>query len=413
MSITVHEAISASPWIARQAPASAAQWIERAEEVAAILATDAVERDRAQVVPHAEVQLLKDSGLVTLLGPAKFGGGAQSWETAYRVIREVASGDGSIGQLLGYHYLWAWAVRLVGTEEQIAAVEELYTTNRFFFGGAVNPRDNDLTVVDEGETILFNGRKTFSTGSKISDLTVLEGLLEGTDTHVFAIVPTAQDGIRFHDDWDNLGQRLTESGGVTITDVRVDWAGAAGFVNKKFTPLTYGTLNLPTIQLVFANFYLGIAQGGLKTATAYTRAKTRAWPYGGDNKATAGEEWYILDGYGRLQSALWAAEELANSAGAEISALLHAPREQLTAEQRGHAAVRIAAVKQLATDISLEVGTRIFELTGARATAASVGLDLYWRNARTHSLHDPVSYKRREVGAYTLLGEIPEPSWYT
>ncbi len=413
MTITVHEALTSSPWAGQDRPTTPEGWLRRASDVAGILATDAVERDRAQAVPTAEVQLLKDAGLVTLLGPVEHGGAGQTWETAYRVIREIASGDGSIGQLIGYHYLWAWAVRLVGTPEQIAAVEELYTTENFFFGGAVNPRDNDLTITEDGDELVYNGRKSFSTGSKISDLTVLEGVLEGTDKHIFAIVPTQQDGIVFHDDWDNLGQRLTESGGVTITDVRIPWAAAAGYVDKEPVELAYGTLNLPTIQLIFSNFYLGIAQGALKAGTAYARENTRAWPYGGDNKESAHEEWYLLEGYGRLQSQLWAAEALADDAAREISALLHAEREALTPEQRGHAAVRIAAVKQLATDVALEAGTKVFELTGARATSNKVGLDIFWRNARTHTLHDPVAYKRREVGVYALLGEVPEPTWYT
>ena len=387
MSTTVQEALSSSPWADQARPTNAEGWLQRAAEVAGILAVDAVERDRAQHVPTAEVQLLKDSGLVTLLGPVEHGGAGLTWETAYQVIREVASGDGSIGQLIGYHYLWAWAVRLVGTPGQIAAVEELYTANDLFFGGAVNPRDNDLVITEDGDELVFNGTKTFSTGAKISDLTVLEGILEGTDKHVFAIVPTQQEGIVFKDDWDNLGQRLTESGGVTITDVRIDWSSAAGYVDKEFQELTYGTLNLPAIQLVFANFYLGIAKGGLKAGTAYTRDNTRAWPYGGDNKEFARDEWYILEGYGTLQSQLWAAEALADAAGTEISGLLHAEREALTAEQRGHVAVRIAAVKQLTNDIALDVGT--------------------------HTLHDPVAYKRREVGVYALLGELPEPTWYT
>ena len=414
MSLSVHEAIASSPWADRPEPTTATEWLARATEVAGILSVDAVERDRAQAVPTAEVQLLKDSGLTTLLGPVEHGGAGQTWELAYQVIREVASGDGSLGQLLGYHYLWAWAVRLVGTEAQIAQVEELYTSQNLFFGGAVNPRDDDLTIRDDGAELVYNGRKSFSTGSKVSDLTVLEGTLEGTETHVFAIVPSDQPGIQFHDDWDNLGQRLTESGGVTITDVRVPWEAAAGFEDKQqVVTYDYGTLNLPTIQLIFANFYLGIAQGGLKAAAAYTRGNTRAWPYGGDDKQRAEDEWYVLEGYGRLQSQVWAAEALADDAGFEISELLHADRAALTPEQRGHVAVRIAAVKQVTTDAALEVGTRIFELTGARATSTKVGLDIFWRNARTHTLHDPVAYKRREVGAFALLGRLPEPTLYT
>src|SRR5690606_37575994 len=157
-----------------------------------------------------------------------------------------------------YHYVWAWAVRLVGTEAQIAAVEELYTSANLFFGGAVNPRDEDLVITEDGDQLVFNGRKTFSTGGRVADLTVLEGVLSGTETHVFAIVPTEQPGIVFAGNWDNLGQRLTESGGVEIRDVRIDWASAAGFVEREYQPLVYNTLNVPTLQAVFNNFYLGI-----------------------------------------------------------------------------------------------------------------------------------------------------------
>jgi alkylation response protein AidB-like acyl-CoA dehydrogenase len=392
---------------------SAGEWLSEAKDVAAKLAVDAVQRDHENQTPYQEVQLLKDSGLVTLLGPVEHGGGGQTWDTAYKVTREIAKADGSLGQLLGYHYLWAWAARLVATDGQIAAVEELYTTNNFFFGGAVNPRDSDLTITEDGDELVYNGRKTFSTGSKVSDLTVLEGILEGTEDHIFAIVPSKQDGIVFHDDWDNIGQRLTESGGVTITDVRVPWASAAGYENKTFQPLTYNTLNVPAIQLVFTNFYLGIAQGALETALAYTKDNTRAWPYGGDNKESATDEWYILDAYGDLQSKLWAAEALIDKAGAAISQVLHAPREELTPEARGEIAVLIAAAKQRIVETGLEIGTKVFELTGARASASKYGFDRFWRNLRTHSLHDPIAYKRREVGAYALLGELPEPTWYT
>lgn len=403
----------ADRWRDAAPPHDSAGWIARAREVADILAVDAVERDRANQAPYGEVELLKASGLVTLLGPREHGGAGETWDTAYKVIRAVARGDGSIGQVLGYHYLWAWAARLVATDAQVAAVEELYTANALLFGGAVNPRDSDLVIREDGDDLIFSGRKSFSTGGRVSDLTVLEGVLEGTETHIFAIVPTAQEGIVFAGDWDNLGQRLTESGSVEIRDVRVPWSDAAGFVDKQFQPLVYNTLNVPAIQLVFANFYLGIAEGALETASAYTRERTRPWPYGGDDKQRATEEWYVLEGYGTLQSKLWADEALLDAVGAEISAVLHAPREELTERRRGEIAVRIAAGKLRIVDDGLEVASKIFELTGARATSNAVGLDIFWRNLRTHSLHDPIAYKKREVGEYVLLSQVPVPTWYT
>lgn len=397
-------------WANQPHPGTAAQWVQRAREVAQIFAVDAAAREKDGKTPYAEVALLKNSGLVTLLGPVEHGGAGQEWPTAYHVVREVAAGDGSIGQLLGYHYLWNWAARLVATPEQIAHVEEQAARHRWFFGGAVNPRDADVVIRDEGEYLVFNGLKSFSTGSKISDVTVLEGVLDGTDTHVFAIVPSDQPGITFHDDWDNIGQRLTESGSVSLADVRVPWSAAAGFVNKVFQPRTYNTLNVPTIQLVFVNFYLGIARGALQQAADYTRTRTRPWLHGGHDKAV--DEPHILDTYGDLAAKLWAVEALADQIAQEAIPI-HRDPDAVTERIRGEHEIRVAAVKTRATDVALEITNRIFEVTGARSTTTTLGLDRHWRNVRTHTLHDPVAYKRREVGAFLLRDEIPEPTWYS
>ena len=401
---------TATDWTAVPRPTDSGGWIARAAEVAAVLAVDAGARDKAGATPYAEVQLLKDSGLVTLLGPTDHGGGGQAWPTAYRVVREIAKADGSIGQLLGYHYLWNWAARLVGTREQWEQVEAEAARNQWFFGGAVNPRDADVVVRDEGDSLVFTGHKSFSTGSKVSDATVLEGVLDGTDQHVFAIVPSSSEGLVFHDDWENIGQRLTESGGVTIDGVRVPWAAAAGYVDKVFQPRVYNTLNVPTIQLVFVNFYLGIASGALETAATYTRTKSRSWLHGGFDEAV--DEPYVIDTYGDLAAKLWAVEALADAVAGEGQRLHDAP-DAVTEEDRGAFEVRVAAVKARATDVALEVTSRIFEVTGARSTASAQGLDRFWRNVRTHTLHDPVAYKRREVGRHLLTGELPEPTWYS
>ncbi|MFE9923234.1 acyl-CoA dehydrogenase family protein [Streptomyces sp. NPDC005774] len=397
-------------WQVRPAPRTAEDWIARAATVAAVLATDAAARDRAGATPYEEVRLLKDSGLVTLLGPVEHGGGGQNWITAYRVIREIAKADGSLGQLLGYHYLWNWAARLVGTREQWEHVEAEAARNRWFFGGAVNPRDRDVVVTEDGDDLVFTGRKSFSTGSRVSDVTVLEGVLEGTDQHVFAIVPSDSAGLTFHDDWDNIGQRLTESGSVTIDGVRTSWSSAAGYVDKEFRPRVYNTLNVPTIQLVFVSFYLGIAAGALETAATYTRTRTRPWLHGGHDRAV--DEPYVVDTYGDLTAKLWAVEALADAVAAE-GQRLHDDPDAVTEQARGDFEVRVAAVKARATDTALEIASRVFEVTGARSTTTAEGLDRFWRDIRTHTLHDPVAYKRREVGRWVLEGELPEPTWYS
>jgi len=59
----------------------------------------------------------------------------------------------------------------------------------------------------------------------------------------------------------------------------------------------------------------------------------------------------------------------------------------------GAFAIAVYAAKAFAIKVGLEIATRIFEVMGVRATAASYGFDRYWRDLRTFTLHDPVDYK--------------------
>lgn len=207
----------------------------------------------------------------------------------------------SIGMLLGYHLLWSTTANVVGTPEQADRFQKLIIENNYFIGGAVNPRDSDLKISSSDTHITFNGSKYFNTGGVVSDLTVLEGVLDGTTDHIFAFVPTAQPGIVFAHNWNNIGLRLTESGGVKIENVKVPWGDALGWDEQRKRPveevlgIPFAALLLPTIQLVFSNFYLGIALGAVGFASKYTVKNTRAWPFGGDVSLPE-----TLPGYRRL-----------------------------------------------------------------------------------------------------------------
>lgn len=113
-----------------------------------------------------------------------------------------------------------------------------------------------------------------------------------------------------------------------------------------------------------------------------------------------------------------AAEALADKVGLLVDAVYakyahESDRPGLTARERGELAEWVASVKVVTTDTGLRVTAGVFEVTGAKATATRVGLDRFWRDLRTHSVHDPVAYKNRELGRYQVLGEVPEATWYT
>ncbi|QUH01879.1 monooxygenase [Saccharopolyspora erythraea] len=332
------------------------------------------------------------------------------WEAA------DSKADGSLGQLLGYHYLWNFMPRLWGTEEQRDRWEPLSAENRWFWGAAVNPRDADLVVRDVGDELVFSGRKFFSTGGRVSDVVVLEGVVvdetgQPTEKRVFGLVRSDDPGLVRNDDWDNMGQRLTESGSVEVNDVRVPWRDALGYTDKVQVVPAYATITTPIHQLVFVNMYLGIAQGALAAAKRYTNERTRPWALA-EGVESANRDPYILSTYGELSASLQATEAFVDRAVEEMQGAHDAP-ELIDAEQRGKLEVLVAAAKIQASKVALGVTSRAFEVMGARATASSLGFDRYWRDVRTHTLHDPIAYKLREVGDFELNGRLPEPGWYS
>ena len=390
---------------------SEAEWLERAREVGRTLAADVTARDRANEQPVAEIALLKSSKLLTMLGPVEHGGGGQSLQTGYRIVRELARYDASVAQLLGYSYIWSLMPQLVGTPEQIERYAREGTQNEWLWGGVANPRDPDLTLVDAGDHVVFNGRKNFSTGGSVADVLLLAGMDPGgTDIPILMLVPAKAEGLRPMLNWDALGVRLSDSGGMEVVDVRAEWKDAFGYVDKVPQTRTANIFGVPVWQLLFTNLYLGIAQGALETAAEYTRTKTRP-PLQSEHEKSVDDP-YVLSTYGELFASVLAAEALVESAGAEVQDVMD-DLDALTERRRGEVAVIVSAAKVVATRASLEATSRIFDVTGARATASSVGLDRFWRDVRTHSLHDSVAYKVREVGIFFLRDDIPEPTWYT
>jgi alkylation response protein AidB-like acyl-CoA dehydrogenase len=368
--------------------------IEAAEQLAARLRTDAAERDRAGKPPVEEIELLRSSGLLSA---------NPDWLTANTITRIVSAADASVGHLLGYHYLQLWRVELF--DHPRPRNEENH-----FWAGVSNPLDAALRLTPTADGSIVDGRKTFATGAMVADRLVVSATRTDTGEKVTFIVDAHDSGISYLDDWDNLGQRLTASGGVVfdavpvaeVLGVQPDDPTAPGAVRLSLAALAF--------QVVLSQIYVGIAQGALAEAAGYTRTRTRPWFVSGVDSASADP--YILAGYGELVAQVQAARLLTDAATAALGQAA-ARGSAITEEDRGRAAVAISSAKVLSTRVVTETTSKVFEFTGARATASSYGFDRFWRNARTLTLHDPVVYKAREVGEHFLTGAYPPFTGYS
>lgn len=405
--------VSVSEFPARASHAPDAQhtdWLAIADHVADVLRADAVERERAGAAPRAEVELLRKAGLLSLLNPREAGGGGARFTDAFRVVRRIARADTNIAQILSYHYLLSHSAFWRSTPEQRTWLVRNSVEQGWFWGGASNPRDPFPVLTVDGDAFRLNGRKTFASNASLADRITLRAAFG--EAIVLLAVPGASEGIVHGNDWDAFGQKLTESGSVEFRDVRIEREQILGDYppspNPVLPPLT--TLVVPIHQLLFVNFYLGTAEGALSEANAYIRTTARPWQTSG--VAAASDDPYVLELYGSLDSDLRASVALADVAAAEIEAAI-ARGSLLDPAQRTAVAATVYAAKVNSTRVSLEVTSKIFDLLGARAAAARYGFDRFWRNVRTHSLHDPVAYKAREVGNFALNGRITADPLYT
>jgi alkylation response protein AidB-like acyl-CoA dehydrogenase len=380
----------------------------KAQRLTARLAETAAERDGAGGTAKPERDQIRATGLLASSVPTAFGGQGHSWQELMQLVRLLSTADSSLGHLFGFHHLLVATVRLFGSPAQWEQSYRETAGHNLFWGNALNPLDpgTRLTRTDSG--LRLNGKKSFCSGARDSDRLVVSATEAPESKLLVAAIPSNRPGIRYLDDWDNLGQRQTDSGSVEFEDVALhdsEFLKTPGPLGSPFASLR------PCIaQLVLCNVYLGIGQGALEIAKPYTHTQRRAWPASGLQRAT--DDPYVLARYGEMSLALEGARLLSDAAGQALDAAW-SKAEAVSPEERGQAAIAIAAAKVATTRASLDVSSRIFDVMGARSTTARLRLDRFFRNACTHTLHDPVDYKLKELGEWELSRKLPVPSFYS
>jgi len=381
---------------------------QAARRVGTQLAETAVQRDRVGGTAKAERDLIRASGLLGAWVSRELGGAGASFPELLEIVRLWSRVDSSLGHVFGFHHLLLATCQLFGTPDQWRPLHEQTVQQELFWGNALNPLDPSTTITKLGDDFEVSGTKSFSSGSVDSDRLIISATDSSTKKLVVAAVPTNRPGIDVLGDWDNIGQRQTDSGGVRFERLLVKRSeilaspGPLGSVHAGLRPLF--------AQLILANVYLGLAEGAWLDARAYTKSKARPWPASG--LASAREDPFNLHKYGDFLTASEASRALVDRA-AELLGQAFARGDALTPAERGRVAVAVSLGKVTATRASLLVTSSIFEVMGARSTSERLRLDRYFRNARTHTLHDPVDYKLKELGQFALLGELPTPSFYS
>ncbi|MFD0934162.1 SfnB family sulfur acquisition oxidoreductase, partial [Methylobacterium trifolii] len=378
-----------------------AEAIRIAETLAAAFRTGASERDRTGRRPAEELDAFSQSGLWSINVPRAYGGPGLSYRILARVIAIVSAADPSIGQIAQNHLGIVAAIDTVSDPEQKALLfgEVLRGTrfgNAFSERGTKRAADFETRFSDAGDHVVVRGQKFYATGALLAHLVPIVAT-DAQGRAWYAIAERDAPGLSVIDDWSSFGQRGTASGTVLIEDVRVPKTHLVPAWKGYERPSADGAI----FQIIQAAVDAGIARAALDDTIDFVRTKARPWIDSGQDRAS--DDPYTIRAVGDLTIRLHAAEALLERAGLSIDAAVAAP----DADSVAAAQIAVAEAKVLTTEVALAAANTLFELAGTRSTLQEHNLDRHWRNARTHTLHDPVRWKYAIVGNHALNGVNP------
>ncbi len=403
---------SADPLPPRPRPRSPAHVIQNdaeaiavASELAERFAQGAALRDREGLLPLDELDAYSQSGLWGINIPKAYGGPEVSYATLAKVISIIAAADPSLAQITQNHLAINGHIDLDGTPEQ----KKLFfgwSLGGLRFGNAFSELNSktvgafETKIAYEGDEAVINGEKFYTTGALLSHIVPIVAV--DPEGKVFlAFADRDAPGLTVTNNWSSFGQRTTASGQVKIENVRL----------PRQRLLAIAAFDRPTIagpvsQIIQSAIDAGIARGAIEDTIAFVRTQSRPWIDSGKEKAT--EDLFTIHAIGDLKIRLHAAEALLEDAGRAIDLANAAPTEANVSA----ATIKTGESKVLTTEIAILATNKLFELAGTRSTLAQHNLDRHWRNARTHTLHDPVRWKYYHVGNYYLNGvQPPRHAW--
>jgi SfnB family sulfur acquisition oxidoreductase len=384
---------------------SEAQALQIASDLADEWRVDAAGRDRERRLPWQEMERYTASGLGTITVPRAHGGLGASHATLAQVFVTLCAADPSLGQIPQNHFAVLQNLRDMGSEaQQRRWFADVLAGHRLGNAGPERKaRAGDVLQAtarlhrDARGGLVVSGTRFYSTGSAFAHWVPFRALDEaGRIVQVW--VRRDAPGVSVFDDWDAFGQRTTASGSVRLDAVAVDEDDVVPVWRFESTP----SLSGPVSQLIQASIDAGIAQGALRDALDFVRDKSRPWMDAG--VAHASDDPYIIQEVGQLQIEVDAAHAVLMQAARTLDALAAGP---VDGQASARASVAVAEAKVLTTEAALQAGEQLLALAGSSATRAAHNLDRHWRNARVHTLHDPVRWKYHLLGNYLLNGALP------
>ncbi|MDA1128778.1 MAG: acyl-CoA/acyl-ACP dehydrogenase [Chloroflexi bacterium] len=392
------------------------QMVDLAEKHAADFATRAAEHDRDGTFAFENVVEMRNSGFVAAAVPRDLGGmGVTSVHDSIVAMSRLGRAEGSTPLAFTMHLFRTLGLvrglqtatangnqtrqtRLEGVLKKIGTGELVITVANSERGADIRTSRTTATRVEGGW--LFNGNKTFATGSPAADLLAVRARYENEKGELrlgTTMAPVDRPGVEIMNNWDGLGMRASGSHDVVFTDYFVpedefDDIGEFGKFNSPLLALASGS------SLGLASVFLGIAESANEIAVNSIMERGAAnYPM---NQATTAENEIDLTAMRGILSR--AAHSIDEDARVNYAAGSVSSRDGMSEMEAFRIIKNSAVAKKFVMDHSGKIVDRAITLFGGGGFMNNSVLARLYRDVRAGPLMQPWASNQ----AIELIGKV-------
>ena len=344
----------------------------------------AEEWDREGTYPLETINKAHELGLLNITIPEKYGGQGMSSMDEIIICEEISRGDPGFGTA-SYHTMLACLPILTGgTEEQkteyfgrvVDGKLAAYCVTEPDAGSDVQSLKTE--AVKDGDEYVINGSKAWISGAGYADWFFVLAYTDksaGYGGLSGFIVDADTPGIKLGKKEDNMGQRCSDTRGVSFTDVRVPETNLIGGVENG------GWMNAMKAfdhsRPAVAAAALGNARGAMEEAWAYAKERKA---FGKPISQHQSISFMLAD----MATKIEAARLLAYSAATAI-------------DSGERATLKAAHAKRFAADIGMEVTTDAVQILGGYGYSEEYPVARRMRGAKIYQIFEGTSQIQRLI----------------
>ena len=355
------------------------------------IAPIANEIDQNKEVPQEIYDAMAEMGFFGLKIPEAYGGQGMDVRTYVCVMEEICKASITCSLIFSSaNSLSTAPLLLAGTEEQKQKyIPKIADGSEFMAFGLTEPGAGSDAVsmttkaVEDGDSYILNGRKTFITGAPFAKNAVVFAKTnpeKGAKGITSFIVDMSLPGVSVGKDEDKMGLRGVATSDIILEDVRVPKSEILGDVDMGFIT-AMKTLSVGRIGVACQG--IGVSQGAMAEAVKFIKERKQFGQYLSDFQ---GLRFMIAD----MEARVNAAKLMVYNAAYKMDM-----GEDVTKDA--------AMAKYLATETALDVVSKSLQLHGGYGYVKEYPIERMYRDARVLTLFEGTSQVMQIVIAGAVL----------